>query len=211
MFHRDAHPGEALARAARRAGVADERVLAAVARVDRRVFVPDAEEPLADQDAPVPIGLGQTTSQPSLIALMVEGLELRGAERVLEIGSGFGYQTALLAELAEEVWSVERHEQLAEAARDNLAEQGTGNAHVVVGDGTAGLPDAAPFDAMVVSAASPRPAPAWAEQLSEGAPLVMPLGDRGFQEVVRLRRRGGELVRERALTPVRFVPLVPDE
>lgn len=211
VFHRDAHPGEVLARAARRAGVADERVLEALARVDRRAFVPRSAAREAAQDAPVPIGQGQTTSQPSLIALMVEGLGLRGHERVLEIGGGYGYQTALLAELAAEVWSVERYGELAEAARANLAAHGADNANVVVGDGTAGLADAAPFDAMVVSAASPRPSPAWVGQLVEEGPLVAPLGDRGFQEVVRLRRRDGELVRDRELTPVRFVPLVPDE
>lgn len=208
---RGGSPGTALARAARRAGVTDPRVIEAVSRVDRRGFVPPGAEAQAGHDAPVAIGSGQTTSQPSLVALMVEALELRGGERVLEVGSGHGYQTALLAELAGEVWSLERYLDLAEAAAANLADHGADNARVRAGDGTRGLPEAAPFDAIIVSAATTQLPPAWAEQLAEGGRLVVPLGDHGYQEVMAFRARGGELVRDRVLTPVRFVPLVAEE
>jgi protein-L-isoaspartate(D-aspartate) O-methyltransferase len=200
---------EDLARIARRAGVKDERVLGAIASVRREMFVPVGSERAAYTDRPVPIPHGQTTSQPSLIAMMIEALELAGDERVLEIGTGYGYQTALLAELATEVWSVERFAELAEAARTNLERAGVHDAHVVTGDGREGLPDKAPFDAIILSAATPDiPAPL-VDQLADHGRLVAPIGPGGAEEVIVYRRGHVGLERVRALTRARFVPLRP--
>jgi protein-L-isoaspartate(D-aspartate) O-methyltransferase len=139
---------------------------------------------------------------------MVEALALDGHERVLEVGTGLGYQAALLAQLALEVWSIERHEALAEAARANLAAQRVDNAHVVVGDGSAGLRDRAPFDAIVVAAAHPRVPPPLVSQLGIGGPLVQPIGPSGAEDVTLFRRAGdGRLVRERSIVRAHFVPL----
>jgi protein-L-isoaspartate(D-aspartate) O-methyltransferase len=199
------HP---LVAAARRAGVRDPRVLRALAEVPRAAYVPYGFEPAADRDGPIPIGDDQVTTQPSLVAAMVEALGLGGGERVLEIGTGLGYQAAVLAHLAREVWSVERRSRLVEAARANLAAQGVENAHVVVGDGSGGLPDRAPFDAIVVAAAHPRvPAPL-VPQLAIGGPLVQPIGPSGAEDVTLFRRApDGRLVRERSITRAHFVPL----
>jgi protein-L-isoaspartate(D-aspartate) O-methyltransferase len=197
------HP---LVAAARRSGVRDVRVLDALAAVPRHEYVPAGYEGVADRDAPIPIGHDQVTTQPSLVAAMVEALGLEGHERVLEIGTGLGYQAAVLAQLAQEVWSVERHAELAEGARANLA--GAGNVHVVVGDGSLGLPGHAPFDAVVVAAAHPRvPAPL-AAQLAAGGRLVQPIGPSGAEDVTLFRRDDdGRLVRERSVTHAHFVPL----
>lgn len=197
-----------LVAAARAAGVHDERVLAAVAAVPREGFVPAHARPEAPRDRPVPIGSGQTTSQPSLIAKMLAALALTGHERVLEVGTGHGYQTALLTHLAAEVWSIERFAGLAEVARANLADQGISGAEVVVGDGTRGLPEHAPFDAIVVAAAAEQLPEALGAQLVEGGRLVAPVGPDGAQEVVVYTRREGHLEELERLTPVRFVPLV---
>lgn len=159
-------------------------------------------------DRPIPIGSGQTTSQPSLIAKMLAALELTGDERVLEIGTGHGYQTALLTHLAAEVWSIERYAGLAARARHNLAEWGQGDAEIVVGDGTEGLPGQSPFDAIVISAAARELPAALGPQLAEGGRMVAPIGPDGAQEVVVFTRRGGHLEELERLTPVRFVPLV---
>ncbi len=202
---------DALVAAAHRAGVSDERVLAAVAAVNREHFVPRGAESEAALDRPIVIGSGQTTSQPSLIASMVAALELTGTERVLEIGTGFGYQTALLAHLAAEVYSIERIASLAERARENLAACGIEGVEVVVGDGTRGLPEAAPFDAVVISAAA-RGVPAdVAGQVTEGGRLVAPVGPQGAQTVVRYTVRDGRLQDPQRLSSVRFVPLIGDE
>jgi len=198
-----------LAEIAAARGVRDERVIAALRTVDRRDFVPAHLVDEADRDEPLPIGDGQTTSQPSLIAQMVEAAEVGADDRVLEIGTGFGYQTALLCQLAGEVVSVERHARLAEAARANLAAVGC-EARVEVGDGHEGVPDAAPFDAIVVSAATPAIPDAWVASLVEGGRLVVPVGGRGGQVVEVWRARGGRLADRRTLVPVRFVPLVRD-
>lgn len=198
-----------LAAAAARGGVRDERVLRAVQQTPRSRFVPSHLAPVANADEPLPIGQGQTTSQPSLVALMVEALELEPSSRALEIGTGHGWQTAVMARLAAEVYSIERHEQLAAAARENLA--GFDNVVVVVGDGTRGLPEHAPYDGVVISAATPQVPPALGEQMVEGGVVVAPIGGFGYQEVVRYRARAGQLVRDRALTAARFVPLVPDD
>jgi protein-L-isoaspartate(D-aspartate) O-methyltransferase len=188
--------------------VRDAGVLRALAAVPRAAYVPAAFEHAADRDSPIRIGDDQVTTQPSLAAAMVEALGLDGHERVLEVGTGLGYQAALLAQLALEVWSIERHEALAEAARANLAAQRVDNAQVVMGDGSAGLRDRAPFDAIVVAAAHPLvPAPLVA-QLRIGGPLVQPIGPSGAEDVTLFRRAGdGRLVRERSIVRAHFVPL----
>jgi protein-L-isoaspartate(D-aspartate) O-methyltransferase len=196
-----------LVRIARRSGVRDERVLAALGEVRRDLFVPEGDVGAAYADRPVRIPRGQTTSQPSLIAMMIEALELTGDERVLEVGTGYGYQTALLSHLAGEVWSIERHASLAEAARTNLDRAGIGNVHVVVGDGHEGLPDAAPFDGIVLSAATPEVPATLVDQLAEGGLLVVPIGPGGAEEVTVHRRTTDGLERVRRLTRARFVPM----
>jgi protein-L-isoaspartate(D-aspartate) O-methyltransferase len=199
---------ESLVRAARGQGVTDHRVLEAVRAVRRAAFVPAALRDEAGYDYALPIGRAQTTSQPSLIALMIESLGLEGNETVLEVGTGYGYQTALLARLARRVLSVERIAELAEAARSNLAAEGVANAQVVIGDGTLGLPDFAPYDAVVVAAAFHAvPAPLGAQLASRGR-LVMPVGNGGGDLVKVFEKRGGELVEMRVLCGARFVPLL---
>jgi protein-L-isoaspartate(D-aspartate) O-methyltransferase len=199
------HP---LAAAARAAGVRDERVLEALAAVPRAAYVPEGSEGLADTDRPIAIGHGQVTTQPSLVAAMVEALALTGEERVLEVGTGLGYQTAVLARLAREVWSVERRPALAAAGAANLAAQGVVNAAVVVADGTEGLLAHAPYDAIVVAAAHVSvPAPL-AAQVEPGGRLVQPIGPGGAEDVRLFRRLpGGDLVRARSITGAYFVPL----
>jgi protein-L-isoaspartate(D-aspartate) O-methyltransferase len=188
-------------------GIRDERVLAAVRNVPRAPFVPPELVEQAYVDVPLPIPHQQVTTQPSLIARMLEALFLTGGERVLEIGTGYGFQTALLARLASSVWSVERFADLAEFARTALAGQGILNAKVVVGDGSEGLPEHAPFDAIVVSAAHPNvPAPL-ADQLVPQGRLVQPLGLGGSEEVVLFERGPEGLIRRRFLTGARFVRL----
>ncbi|MDX1657390.1 MAG: protein-L-isoaspartate(D-aspartate) O-methyltransferase [Nitriliruptorales bacterium] len=197
-----------LVRATRRMGVRDERVLSAIAEVDRRLFVPQGETDAADQDRPIPIPHGQTTSQPSLIATMVDALELTGTENVLEVGTGLGYQAAVLSRLAATVTSVERFPELAAAARDNLAAADSDNVQVVVGDGTKGWPENAPYDAIIVAAAFPEvPAPL-AEQLSDGGRLIQPIGAGGMEEVALFRRDGEQISRVRDVVGARFVRLV---
>jgi len=200
-------PGD-LEAAARRAGVRDERLLAAIAEVPRSGFVPAGHAVRAYVDAPLPIPHDQVTTQPSLVAQMVEALALTGAETVLEVGTGLGWQTSLLARLAREVWSVERFADLADAAQANLAEHGTANAHVVVGDGSTGLAEHAPYDAIIVAAAFPEvPAPL-VEQLTPGGRLVQPVGRGGNEQVVLFGEREGAPVSLRVLTGARFVRLV---
>jgi protein-L-isoaspartate(D-aspartate) O-methyltransferase len=180
-------------------------VLVAIAAVPRSRFVPLHYAAQADADAPIPIPHAQLTTQPSLVARMVEALALAGDECVLEIGTGFGWQTALLAELAREVFSVERFADLADTARANLA--GRENVHVIIGDGSEGLPEHAPFDAILVAAAYPGvPAPL-AEQLAEGGRLVHPLGPGGAEDVVLFEKHDGELRRIRSITGAHFVRL----
>jgi protein-L-isoaspartate(D-aspartate) O-methyltransferase len=199
---------ESLVRAARGQGVTDQRVLEAVGAVRRAAFVPVASRDEARYDYALPIGRAQTTSQPSLIALMIEALGLEGNETVLEVGTGHGYETALLARLARRVLSVERIAELAEVARSNLAAAGVANAQVVIGDGTLGLPDFAPYDAVVVAAAfHDVPAPLGA-QLASGGRLVMPVGNGGGDLVKVFEKRGNELVELRVLCRARFVPLL---
>jgi protein-L-isoaspartate(D-aspartate) O-methyltransferase len=188
-------------------GVRDPRVLAAMRVVPRHHFVPAYQQGSAYRDSPLPIGQGQTISQPYIVALMSEMLELKGDERVLEIGTGSGYQAAILAQLAAEVISVERFASLAQEARERLAELEVENVRVEVGDGSLGWPADAPYDAIIVTAASPRVPLPLEEQLAEGGRLIVPAGQRYTQSLVRVRRRGGRLKRETTIG-VAFVPLI---
>ncbi len=191
------------------AGVRDARVLAALAAVDREALVPEALRHQAHYDRALPIGDGQTISAPGVVAAMSEALELRGGESVLEIGTGSGYQAAVLARLAGRVVSVERIPRLADRARSALDALGVTNVVVHLGDGTRGRPGDAPFDAIVVTAGGPAvPAPLL-EQLAEGGRLVGPFGARGRQRLVRVRR-GRERFEQEILGECRFVDLVGD-
>jgi protein-L-isoaspartate(D-aspartate) O-methyltransferase len=197
----------ALAAAARAAGVRDRRVLAVMSELPRAAFVPPQLVREAYVDEPIRIAHRQVTTQPSLVAKMVEALHLEGGERVLEVGTGYGYQTALLARLARAVWSVELWPDLTAAARPALAGQRIANVTLVVADGTQGLPAHAPFDAIVVSAAFPTVPEPLADQLREGGRLVQPIGPGGNEDVVLFTKLERRLRRLRNLTAARFVPL----
>jgi protein-L-isoaspartate(D-aspartate) O-methyltransferase len=199
---------EHLVAASRAAGVRDERVLDAVRRVPRAGYVPPDLVEFAYEDTPLPIEHAQVTTQPSLVARMVEALELEGTERVLEIGTGYGWQTALLAHLADRVLSVERFDDVAEVARANLARHRVENVEVVAGDGSSGLPEHAPFDAIIVSAAFPEVPPPLVEQLADGGRLVQPMGVGGNEQVVLFEKVGTSLTYRREITGAHFVPLV---
>ncbi len=188
-------------------GITDERVLEAMRKVPRHLFVEEALRDQAYADHPLPIGEGQTISQPYIVALMTEALELKGDEKVLEIGTGSGYQTAILAELARWVYSIERYPRLLERARQVLEALGYHNVILRLGDGTKGWPEAAPFDAIIVTAAGPRVPEPLLEQLAEGGRLVMPVGDEWSQYLVKVVKKGGKFHRQ-TLEPVRFVKLV---
>jgi protein-L-isoaspartate(D-aspartate) O-methyltransferase len=192
---------------ARAKGVHDPRLLEAIASLPRAEFVPPEHAEQAYGDRPIPIPHGQVTTQPSLVAAMVEALALSGGERVLEVGTGHGYQTALLAQLADRVFSIERFADLAETARRNLARHQVRNAEVVVGDGSAGLPGHAPFDAIMISAAFTKVPEPLADQLADGGRLVQPMGSGGSEDVTLFERRGGELERRTSVTLARFVKL----
>ena len=188
-------------------GIRDERVLAAMREVPRHLFVPKGYERAAYEDRPLPIGEGQTISQPYIVAVMTEQLELAPQDRVLEIGSGSGYQAALLAGLAGTVISIERLEGVAEQARENLARAGVTGVRIVVGDGTEGYPPEAPYDAIIVTAASPGVPEPLIEQLAEGGRLIAPIGPRDCQDLVKLVKREGK-VETIPLGGVCFVPLI---
>jgi len=188
-------------------GIRDLAVLRAVSEVPRHLFVPESVRHRAYEDSALPIGGGQTISQPWVQARYLEALRLTGRERVLEVGTGSGYQTALLARLADTVFSVERIPALAAGARTALEAAGVRNVTVVVGDGTLGWRPFAPYDAILVAAASPQvPAPL-VEQLAPGGRLIVPIGDRDTQELVMLTKEGDRLVTT-TLADVRFVPLL---
>ena len=188
-------------------GISDERVLAAMARIPRHEFVAEEYRDQAYEDHPLPIGEGQTLSQPYIVAIMLQALALSGSEKVLEVGTGSGYQTALLAELARDVYSVERHASLAHSAEEVLRGLGYGNVCVMVGDGSQGLPVQAPFDAIAVSAAAPRIPRALFDQLQEGGKMILPVGPAQAQELELVRKQDGNLIVEE-MEGCRFVPLI---
>ena len=173
-------------------GIGDERVLAAMLRVPRHEFAPERYRDQAYDDHPLPIGEGQTISQPYIVARMLESLTLSPVDKVLEIGTGSGYLTALLAELAAEVFSVERHAILAHAARNLLTGMGYNNVTVIVGDGSRGLIERAPYDAVIVSAAAAEVPGALLEQLAEGGRLIIPIGTTDSQQLQLIRMENGE-------------------
>jgi len=187
-------------------GVKDERVLRAMGRVPRHAFVPPDLIPYAYADEPLPIGEGQTISQPYIVAYMTEVLELKGGERVLEIGTGSGYQAAVLADMEAEVYTVEVVGSLLSRAQDTLAGLGFGRVHFLVGDGSLGWPDEAPFDRIIVTAAASGIPGALRGQLRDGGRMVLPLGTL-CQELVLVERRGNAFSQSRLLS-VRFVPLI---
>jgi protein-L-isoaspartate(D-aspartate) O-methyltransferase len=201
---------EMVERQLRRRGISDERVLAAMGRVPRELFLPDRLRAHAYDDGALPIGNGQTISQPFVVAMICSLLALEGHERVLDVGTGSGYQAAVLAELAAKVVTIERIEALAAAARASLAEADYGNVEVRVGDGSTGVPDRAPFGGIAVAAAAPSVPPALYDQLGEGGRLVVPRGSRRGQELVLVVRTAEGPVERRSI-PCRFVPLVGDE
>ena len=198
---------EKLAAAARAVGVADPLVLDAMRHTSRAAFVPADYADRAYDDGPVPIPRNQVTTQPSLCATMIAALRLDGTQQVLEVGTGYGYQAALLARLAARVVSIEVWPDLAEQARRNLAAQGVGNVVVLVGDGSEGAPEYAPFDAVVVSAAFPRVPPPLAAQLSTGGRLVQPVGPGGAEDVVLYEKDADGLRRVKVLAAASFVRL----
>jgi protein-L-isoaspartate(D-aspartate) O-methyltransferase len=198
---------EMVERQLRRRNITDPRVLKAMGEVPRHLFVPRGDVGVAYDDGPLPIGFGQTISQPYIVALMTQSLALKGGERVLEVGTGSGYQAAILSGLCRTVHSVERLPSMAERARRLLADLRMDNVAVHVGDGTAGWPEEAPYDAIVVTAAPQRvPAPLL-DQLAEGGRMVIPVGPSGWQ-VLELWRKEGGVAKGSYVTSVAFVPLV---
>lgn len=195
----------------------DERVLQAMEKVPRHLFVPQVQRRLAYDDGPLPIGSGQTISQPYMVARMTELLHLAPTDRVLEVGTGSGYQAAVLAELAAEVWTIERHAELAHRASDLLRELGYDNVHVITGDGSLGYSEAAPYDAIVVTAAAPAVPRTLREQLAENGRMVIPVTE-GYSEDLRLIERIAAseadpeaCFRELSILACTFVPLIGKE
>jgi len=191
-------------------GIHDPRVLEAMLRIPRQEFVDDQYRNQAYEDHPLPIGEDQTISQPFIIAISLQLLELEGGESVLEIGTGSGYQAALLALLAREVYSIERHRTLAENAAATLARLGLSNVRVQVGDGSRGWPENAPYDAILVAAAAPRLPESLVQQLAEGGRMVIPVGPQQSQVLQLVRKREGRAVIE-SIEACRFVPLIGAE
>jgi protein-L-isoaspartate(D-aspartate) O-methyltransferase len=188
-------------------GIDDERVLAAMEATPREAFVPPGRRSQAYADSALSIGSEQTISQPWIVAAIAQALQLSGDERVLEIGTGSGYSTHVLSLLAAEVISVERHRELADSAREVLTSLGTEGVELLVGDGSGGVPDRAPFEAIAVHATAPAPPPALLEQLAEGGRMVIPIASESIDTLTLLRRRGAG-VEVTSLGPCRFVPLI---
>jgi protein-L-isoaspartate(D-aspartate) O-methyltransferase len=194
----------------RRRGIEDERVLAAMAEVPREVFLPEALRKRAYEDSALPIGEEQTISQPWIVAAICQALELEGSELVLEVGTGSGYSAAVLSLLAAHVVSIERHEPLSRTAREVLESLRAGNVELLVGDGSLGVPERAPFDAVAVHATAPVAPPALVDQLADGGRLVVPIAAVDADLLTRLRRRGRR-IETSDLGPCRFVPLIGAE
>jgi protein-L-isoaspartate(D-aspartate) O-methyltransferase len=191
-------------------GIADERVLAAMGEVPREEFVPEAIRSRAYADSALPIGEAQTISQPWIVAAICQALCLSGSELVLEVGTGSGYSAAVLSQLASHVVSVERHEPLARKAARVLEARGIGNVELMVGDGSLGVPERAPFDAIAVHATAPAPPPALLDQLADGGRLAVPIASEEV-DVLTVLRRVGEDFKSETIGPCRFVPLIGEE
>jgi protein-L-isoaspartate(D-aspartate) O-methyltransferase len=188
-------------------GILDDRVLDAVLRIPRHEFVAQEYKSQAYEDHPIPIGENQTISQPFIVAVSLQALRLEGTESVLEIGTGSGYQTSLLATLARSVYSMERHAALAKGAEEVLNKLGLSNVKIVIGDGSYGLPEFSPYDSILVSAAAPAVPPSLLEQLADGGRMVIPVGPQHSQALQLVRKVAGELIVE-VIEGCRFVPLV---
>lgn len=188
-------------------GIKDQRVMEAMRKVERHLFVPENLRYQAYQDSPLPIGEGQTISQPYMVAWMTELLSLKGDEKVLEVGTGSGYQAAILGELAREVHTIEKNEYLARQAESRLRSMGYHNINVYIGDGTLGIPEQAPFDGIIVTAGSPHIPQPLLEQMQDGGRLVIPVGPSGMQMLVLVVRRGSRY-EKKELGGCVFVPLV---
>jgi protein-L-isoaspartate(D-aspartate) O-methyltransferase len=191
-------------------GIRNPRVLDAMRTVQRHRFVPEEYRHMAYSDRPLPIGHEQTISQPYIVALMTDYLNLKEGEKVLEIGTGSGYQAAVLAELVDQVYSVEIVRELAQQARTTLSDLGYDNVHIHTGDGYKGWPENAPYDAIIVTASPTDVPPSLKEQLAEGGRMVIPVGGPVFQKLVLLRKIDGK-VRQTDVTSVRFVPMVDEK
>jgi protein-L-isoaspartate(D-aspartate) O-methyltransferase len=195
----------------RHRGIEDERVLAAMAEVPREAFVPVRLRHRAYADSALPIAAEQTISQPWIVAAICQALALTGSERVLEVGTGSGYSACVLSLLAAEVTSVERHETLALQAREALSSLAVTNVELAIGDGSRGLPERAPFEAIAVHATAPAPPPALIAQLAEGGRLVVPIATEEDTDLLTLLRRQDAEVESETIAPCRFVPLVGEE
>jgi len=191
-------------------GITDRRVLEVMGRIPRHLFLPNALWDQAYADHPVPIECGQTISQPYIVALMTQALQLKKSDRVLEIGTGSGYQTAILAELAGHVYTIERFPELSEKAKKLLTDAGYTNISFRVGDGTLGWPEEAPFDKIIVTAAAPEVPPSLREQLAEGGRMVIPVGGRQLQALLAITKEQGKLQKEE-LCACSFLPLIGKE
>ena len=191
-------------------GIVDERVLSAITRVPRHLFAPESYSAQAYEDHPLPIAEGQTISQPYIVAVMLEALTLLPTDNVLEIGTGSGYVTALLAEMVARVISIERHAVLADSARSLLSHLGYGNVRVVIGDGSRGFRESAPYDAILVSAAAPELPQHLVDQLADGGRMIVPVGASEAQQLQFVYKENGQ-VRTRLRELCRFVPLISEE
>ena len=194
----------------RRRGITDPAILAAFAEVPRHAFVPAGLAKFAYDDGPLPIGAGQTISQPYIVACMIDAADIGAGDRVLEVGAGSGYAAAVLSRIAREVFAVERHESLAREARTRIAALGYGACAIRTGDGMAGLPDEAPFDAILVAARGAEAPEALKRQLRIGGRLIIPIGGEDVQQLRCLERVAEDKWSAHDIAPVRFVPLLPD-
>lgn len=193
-------------------GIRDQQVLAAMREVPRERFVDAGSEEFAHEDSPLPIGAGQTISQPYIVALMTEAAELKAADRVLEVGAGSGYALAVMSRIVAKVYGIERHTCLVESAQMRLRELGYDNVELRMGDGTRGWPEAAPFDAIIVSAGGPEIPEALKAQLAPGGRLVIPVGEQPYRQTLhKLTRRGAAEYDTEDLGGVAFVPLIGDQ
>ena len=192
-------------------GITDEAVIAAMKKVKRHRFLPETLRDRAYGNYPLPIGENQTISQPYIVALMTQALQLKKTDRVLEIGTGSGYQAAILAELAEIVYTIERLDTLSTRARTNLYSQGYNNIYLISGDGTLGLPEYAPFDKIIVTAAAPKTVDTLLRQLKNGGKMVVPVGNRSIQDLKLIEKALNGRLYTKSLGGCRFVPLIGKE